>query len=346
MRKFRLNLRSVVKIGVACLVVCMMFFSCKDKEVLVTGVTLNKTELTLEQGKTESLIATVLPSDATNQAISWSSSNPAVASVLPSGLVTALSKGTATIQVSTQDGVKTASCVVTVLPPPHPAEPELVLVEGGTFMMGADDSDADAFPAERPAHQVTLSSFKISKYEVTQKQWVALMGTNPSGFKGENLPVENVSWDDVQEFIQRLNAATEKNYRLPTEAEWEYAARGGNKSKGYKYSGSNDVDAVVWYSGNSNGTTHAVGTKAPNELGIYDMTGNVDEWCQDWFDIDYYSYSPVNNPTGASTGTDRCCRGGGWCWTARQSRVTYRAMTRPNQGTNGEHYGFRLAIDK
>jgi formylglycine-generating enzyme required for sulfatase activity len=170
-------------------------------------------------------------------------------------------------------------------------EPEMVLVEGGTFNMGNKD-----FPSP---HKVTLSSFSIGKYEVTQEQWEAIMGYNYSRFKDcKNCPVENVSWDEAQKFILKLNDATGKKYRLPTEAEWEYAARGGNKSKGYLFSGSNTLDDVAWYEENNGKKTHPVGTKTPNELGIHDMSGNVWEWCSDWYGD--YSSLPQTNPKGPS----------------------------------------------
>ena len=215
----------------------------------------------------------------------------------------------------------------------------MVYVAGGTFNMGLDDSDA--YDEEKPVHSVTVSSFSIGKYEVTQKLWKAVMGTNPSDFKGDNLPVENVSWNDVQEFIRKLNAKTGKHYRLPTEAEWEYAARGGNRSRGYIYSGSNDIGTVAWYVSNSGSKPHPVGTKVPNELGIYDMTGNVCEWCQDWYDSNYYSSSPSTNPKGPTTGSDRVRRGGGWYSNARRCRVSNRACYAPD--LYGNDLGFRLA---
>ena len=162
----------------------------------------------------------------------------------------------------------------------------MVFVQGGSFQMGSNNGQSD----EKPVHSVTVSDFYIVKYEVTQKEWRDIMGSNPSKWKGDNLPVEKVSWDDVQTFIKKLNAKTGLNYRLPTEAEWEYAARGGNKSNGYKYSGSNDIGSVAWYASNSGSKTHSVGQKKPNELGIYDMTGNVWEWCNDWYG-DYSSSS-------------------------------------------------------
>lgn len=191
-------------------------------------------------------------------------------------------------------------------PKPKIPEIEMVDVEGGTFLMGSNE-EPDAI-WETPEHSVTLSDFSIGKYEVTQDLWEAVMGTNPSQYVGDNLPVDNVSWLDIEEFISTLNALTGKNYRLPTEAEWEFAARGGNLSRGYKYSGSNDIDSVAWIFNFETGT-YPVGTKAPNELGIYDMSGNVCEWCQDWFGENYYSSSPAKDPTGPNAGACRVFRG-------------------------------------
>ena len=187
---------------------------------------------------------------------------------------------------------------------------KMVKVEGGTFLMGTPDDDPDVWSEEIPQHQVTLSDFSIGQTEVTQALWEAVMGNNPSDHHGRNLPVELVSWDDCQTFILKLNALLGRTFRLPTEAEWEFAARGGNYSKGYKYAGSNDLDVIAWYYDNSNETTHSVGTKAPNELGLYDMSGNVWEWCQDWYAN--YNSSAQSDPTGPSSGTYRIDRGGGW----------------------------------
>ena len=185
---------------------------------------------------------------------------------------------------------------------------QMVYVSGGTFNMGSNDSDAES--DEKPVHSVSVSSFYIGETEVTQALWKAVMGNNPSYFKGDNLPVESVSWSDCQEFIRKLNSATGKTFRLPTEAEWEFAARGGDSSRGYKYSGSNTIDNVAWYDGNSSSKTHAVGTKQANELGLYDMSGNVWEWCSDWYGD--YSSSSQTNPKGPSSGSFRVDRGGGW----------------------------------
>ncbi len=216
---------------------------------------------------------------------------------------------------------------------------EMVYVAGGTFMMGASLYDPGAYGDERPAHSVTLSGYYIGRYEVTQKQWVRIMGSNPSRWKGDNLPVENVSWEDIQEFLRKLNARTGKNYRLPTEAEWEFAARGGNSSCGYKYSGSDNIGNVAWYKDNSGSKTHPVGTQSPNELGIYDMAGNVYEWCQDWYDG--YSSAAQTNPTGPSSGALRVLRGGSCFNYAKYCRVSSRYDYAP--GSRFINCGFRLA---
>jgi len=175
---------------------------------------------------------------------------------------------------------------------------------------------------------VTLSPYYIGETEVTQELWQAGMGSNPSWFKGSRLPVEEVSWDDCQDFIRKLNQQTGMKFRLPTEAEWEYAARGGNKSRGYKYSGSNNINDVAWYTETTNDKgTHDVKTKQPNEQGIYDMSGNVWEWCQDWYGS--YSAGSQTNPTGASSGSYRVYRGGSWYNNARYCRVANRSYNAP-----------------
>jgi formylglycine-generating enzyme required for sulfatase activity len=206
-----------------------------------------------------------------------------------------------------------------------PLNHEMVFVEGGTFQMGSETGEAD----EHPVHSVTLNSFNIGKYEVTQAQWKAVMGSNPSYFTDcDQCPVEQVSWNDVQDFIRKLNAQTGKNYRLPTEAEWEYAAKGGKSSKGYTYSGSNDLNSVAWNTENSGSKTHAVGGKQANELGVYDMTGNVWESCSDWYGS-YNSYSKTN-PTGASSGHTRVLRGGCWTDYADHCRAAIRRWSGPD----------------
>ena len=220
---------------------------------------------------------------------------------------------------------------------------KMVYVSGGTFTMGAtSEQGSDAEDDEKPTHSVTVSDFYICKYEVTQTLWKEVMGNNPSSWKGDNLPVENVSWDDCQDFIRKLNTLTGKNFRLPTEAEWEFAARGGNKSRGYKYAGSNNIGDVAWYDGNSGNKTHVVGTKSPNELGIYDMSGNVYEWCQDWYGD--YSSASQTNPTGASNGSNRVLRGGSWYSYARICRSSDRDGGTPV--SRYYYYGFRLVLSQ
>ena len=220
---------------------------------------------------------------------------------------------------------------------------DMVRVEAGTFTMGATPEMENPLDDEKPAHQVTLTNdYYIGKYEVTQALWKAVMGNNPSYSKGNNLPVERVSWDDCQEFISKLNRITGKKFRLPTEAEWEYAARGGNKSRGYQYSGSSNLYDVDWYKDNSGSKTHAVGTKQPNELGIYDMCGNVWEWCQDWYGK--YSSSSQTNPTGANSGSNRVYRGGGWGSSARYCRLSCRCGSTPVD--RGSYLGLRLVLSE
>ena len=227
--------------------------------------------------------------------------------------------------------------------------------------MGASSDDSYAHNDERPAHEVTLSSYSIGKTEVTQALWQAVMGSNPSLFTPENgyssdlnRPVECVSWYDCQTFIAKLNEMTGKNFRLPTEAEWEFAARGGNKGQGYLFAGSNNIDDVAWYWNNipsqTEGAegygTQTVGTKAPNELGLYDMTGNVWEWCQDW--LGDYTSEPQTNPQGPATGYYRVGRGGGWNWSGSSysntsnCRVSVRSHNRPDLIVG--HQGLRLVL--
>lgn len=215
----------------------------------------------------------------------------------------------------------------------------MVYVSGGTFRMGSDDSDA--YSDEKPVHSVTLSSYRIGKYEVTQDIWEAVTGSNPSFYKGSRLPVDNVSWEDCQTFIRRLNVLTGQNFRLPTEAEWEFAARGGNSSRGCKYSGSNDLGNVAWYIGNSDDRPHNVGTKSPNELGIYDMSGNVGEWCQDW-DGNYGSSSQID-PKGPANGSVKVIRNGSYVSGDRGLRVSARFSGSPGSSLNGGD-GFRLCL--
>ena len=220
---------------------------------------------------------------------------------------------------------------------------EMVKVEAGSFNMGATPEMQNPDEDEKPVHRVTLTNnYYIGKYEVTQALWKIVMGSNPSNSKGDNLPVENVSWNNCQKFISKLNKLTGKSFCLPTEAEWEFAARGGKKSRGYQYSGSNTLGDVAWYEGNSGSKTHAVGTKQPNELGAFDMTGNVWEWCQDWHGR--YSSSPQTNPTGAVSGSCRVYRGGSLCYPAGYCRCSCRFDGTPDF-RNGD-LGLRLVLSE
>ena len=225
----------------------------------------------------------------------------------------------------------------------------MVYVEGGTFTMGATlEQGNDAESYERPAHQVTLSAFSIGRYEVTQEEWAAVMGDNPSYFKGDKRPVECVSWDDCQVFLRKLNELTGKQFRLPTEAEWEFAARGGKFSRVYKFAGNNNLRGVAWFKENSfdkgesspDYGTHPVGQKQANELGLHDMSGNVWEWCSDYYG-DYASQAQTD-PEGASSGSGRVFRGGSWDFNAAYCRTAYRDGYSP--GFRSNFLGFRLAL--
>lgn len=218
---------------------------------------------------------------------------------------------------------------------------KMIKVDGGTFDMKETVSSGFLGMSSKDIVQhTTLSTYYIAETQVTQALWKAVMGKNPSHFKGDNLPVEQVSWNDCQEFITKLTAKTGRTFRLPTEAEWEFAARGGKKSKGYKYSGSDDLDDVAWYGYNSNNKTHPVKIKQANELGIYDMSGNVWEWCSDWYDS--YSSGTVTNPTGSTSGSYRVRRGGSWGINDTDCSSTYRSGNLPSY--RFEYLGFRLAL--
>ena len=232
------------------------------------------------------------------------------------------------------------------------ALPEMVYVEGGTFMMGAtEEQGSDAWEWEKPAHEVTLDNFYIGKYEITQLQWEFVMGTTvkeqhnisfaPPGV-GDDYPMYYVSWNEAVAFCEKLSQLTGKTYRLPTEAEWEYAARGGLHADSTKYAGSNTIGNVAWYKNNSS-NTHPVGQKQPNGLGVYDMSGNVREWCSDWIGENYYSSSPAVNPQGPSSGSSRVFRGGNWRNSADECRVSMRTGSSPN-GYNID-IGFRIVLE-
>lgn len=230
---------------------------------------------------------------------------------------------------------------------------EMIAVAGGSFQMGSNDYDI-----EKPIHSVTVSDFYLGKFPVTQKQWQAVKGNNPSHFKGENNPVENVSWFDAVAFCNKLSLLNRldlvykinnsdvtlltgaRGYRLPTEAEWEFAARGGIQSKGYKYAGSNKVGEVAEYEGNNWNSPKSVGGKKPNELGLYDLSGNVLEWCQDW--EGNYSYKSQTNPTGAASGSHRIVRGGNYANFKQFCKVAYRSAGPPDE--RYYYCGFRLVL--
>ena len=225
------------------------------------------------------------------------------------------------------------------------ADDGMVLVKGGCFQMG--DIFGDGESNEKPVHKVCLDDFYMGKYEVTQKQWTEIMGNNPSHFIGcDDCPVEDVSWDNTQEYITKLNQKTGKKYRLPTEAEWEYAARSGGKNE--KWAGTtsaSELGVYAWYDENSNSKTNPVGQKKPNGLGLYDMCGNVFEWVQDWYDRDYYKNSPVNNPAGPSSGRYRVLRGGSWVGDLWSLRAHARDWNWPANVDRHLHFmGFRLVL--
>ena len=218
----------------------------------------------------------------------------------------------------------------------------MVVVAGGTFEMGGIETYGEqCYPDEFPKHTVSVDDYYIGQFEVTQELYKFVMGYNPSHFVGDSLPVDNISWVDAKPFIHELNKTTGKQYRLPTEAEWEFAARGGRWSQDLNYSGSDDLNAVGWCDGNSGRRTHAVGTKAPNELDIYDMCGNVYEWCQDRYAI--YKADPQTNPQGPDFGKARVMRGGSWRSEARNCRNTYRSSE--DYEARILNCGLRLAMD-
>ena len=282
-----------------------------DVEIRKEGYETKKERVTVSEGQTASLAGTLAAASSQNAV-----SNSNYGSSNASG-------GT----VSSANGIETFTVNGMTF--------NMVRVDGGTFRMGSN-----AYGDEQPVHQVTLSGYSIGETEVTQALWEAVMGSNPSKWKDSNLPVEQVSWEDCQEFITRLNQKTGRTFRLPTEAEWEFAARGGNKSKGFKYSGSNNIGEVAWYNGNSGNKTHTVKTKQPNELGIYDMSGNVYEWCQDWYGK--YNRKSQTNPSSPSSGSYRVLRGGSWSNFAGLCRSSFRSDGAP--AYRGSDLGFRLAL--
>ncbi len=260
-------------------------------------------------------------------------------------LVTALGLAAGSLCFASQQGEKTPDS-----PPPTYTDPatgmEFVLVKGGCYQMGDTfavlyDDGYDGKYNERPVHEVCVDDFYMGKYEVTQGEWEKIMGSNPSDFKkGDNYPVENVSWNDIMQFLPKLNSRSCRKYRLPTEAEWEYAARSGGKKE--KYAGGNTVDVLTWYSDNSGMSTHKAGTKRANGLGLYDMSGNVSEWCLDWYGRNYYKKSPKQNPLRKEKGSRRVARGGSWYDSPRFVRSAKRFRLMPDVRDNG--LGFRLVL--
>ena len=351
--------------------ITLMASECNPDPTIILATDIIITPAT-ESGNVEMIVgintaleATVLPEDAALKDVTWSSNNEPVASVNAFGIITGHKAGIATIR-ATAVGGRGVFAEKTILVYAS-WEPVMVWVQGGTFLMGSTpeqegEGDADEFPV----HPVTLSDYYMGKFEVTQALWETVMGSdnNPSYFRGDELPLEQMSWDDMvgtsgsgftvngieyhpDGYIHKLYVLSGKKYRLPTEAEWEYAARGGNKSEGYKFCGGNILDNVAWYYVNSGGTTHPVGTMMPNELGLYDMNGNVDEYCTDWWSRDYYSVSPLYNPTGPETPTSRVLRGGSWggsIWETRE--FLYRVSHRSNNSNvpRTSYIGFRLVM--
>ena len=285
-------------------------------EVRKDGYATDRKTISISEGQTASITGTLASNAvASSNTSGYSSSSSSMAS------------GSNAISIPVKDGISI----------------DMVKVEAGTFMMGATSEMKDPYSDKKPVHQVTLTNdYYMGKYEVTQALWQAVIGSNPSNFKGDNLPVETVNWNDCQEFISKLNSLTGRKFRLPTEAEWEYAARGGKKSRGYQYSGSRKISDVAWYEGNSRSKTHPVGRKQANELGIYDMSGNVWEWCSDWYGS--YSSSSQTNPMGSDSGAKRVRRGGSWCHIARICRSSYRSGDAPD--CRGLYLGLRLALSE
>lgn len=317
--------------------------------------------LSLKQGESKTLH---IDDDDPEEKYLVSSSDPTVARVSVEGtkiVIEAIGRGSSFITVNDEEEYVTSTINVNVDEGDlndniktftiNGVSFNMVKVDGGSFMMGTDDKEASS--DARYPHQVYLDSYLIGQTEVTQGLWEAVMGNNPSRFKGINHPVESISWDDCQLFIEKMNQLTGLKFRLPTEAEWEYAAKGGSMSKGYKYSGSDNIDDVAWYRNNAylvgiespEYGSHAVCTKKPNELGIYDMTGNVTEFCYDWYDEKYYRESPQSNPSGPVTPGRglKAHRGGYWESPDWICKNTYRDYGWPDARTLGTA-GLRLAL--
>ncbi len=337
--------------------IAMLCLCCNrtDEWVPVMEVKVTPAQLTLAPGESVVLSVEILPSNASDKKVSWKSSNIKVAEVRDNGEVKAIASGTATITVTAQDGNKTSECKVTVFSADSEVNGvkfEFVNIPQGTFLMGSPQQEPERNDDESPQHEVTLSGFYMSKYEVTQAQWKAVMGAdnNPSYFKGDKLPVEMVGYDDVLEFIDKLNELTNKEYRLPTEAEWEYACRAGTNTP--FFTGNNittnqaNYKGTLPYNGNEQGEyrgkTTDVGIFAPNAWGLYDMHGNVWEWCSDKYGP--YPNTPQTNPTGSTGGNTLVIRGGSWDNGATYCRSALRISTPLFMSDN--FLGFRLVHPK
>ena len=322
-----------------------------EEAVTLTRIEVTPAQVTLGNGEIQNFTATAHYSNGSSTVVtsqtSWSTEPGTSGSIDASnGTFTADARQTGTETVTgTYEGVSDQS-VVTVTASTLPVN-EMIMIYGGTFQMGSTSFSAD----EQPEHSVTVGDFAMFKYEMTQATWEAVMGTNPSQNKATGLPVENISWMDAIEFCNALSERENltpcytingsdvtcdflvEGFRLPTEAEWEYAARGGTWGNQTTYSGSDDVDAVAWYTDNSNNETQIVGTKSANELTLYDMSGNVGEWCWDWYDENYYSVSPAREPKGPDTGSVKVYRGGAYTDPATWLRVSTRRNGDPSSST-------------
>ena len=344
--------KTLLLVAIPVVLVC-----CKpvNSVVHVTDIKLSLSELMLAPGESKLLTADILPTDASNKKIVWKSSDSKVAEVGINGEVKAVTEGSAIITATAEDGNKSAECKVTVFSANaevNGVKFEFVSIPAGKFIMGSPQSEPERNANESPQHEVTLSSFYMSKYEVTQAQWKAVMGAdnNPSDFVGDNLPVETVTYAKVLEFINKLNEATQKEYRLPTEAEWEYACRAGTATP--FYTGDNitteqaNYKGTMPYNGNNKGKyrgkTTEVGTFAPNAWGLYDMHGNVWEWCGDMYGA--YTDEPQTNPTGNPDGNTLVVRGGSWDNGGSNCRSAFRVSTPSFMCDN--FLGFRLVLPK
>ena len=323
-------MKKTLQFFVFALLLIVAMVSCKKETNSIKDIKFTIQELDLAAGASRTLMVDIHPLNADDLSVIWSSSNENVATVSALSenpvdyqnpakcVVSGKSAGTAVITATTKSGGHTTTCTINVIN----AEPEMIFVEGGTFTMGCNATDGSCWSLELPLHEVTLSNFSISKYTVTKKQWRLVMDKDPViNVPDDNMPAMFKEMSDVQLYLNRLNEITGKNYRLATEAEWEYAAKGGNKSHNYIYSGSNNINEVAWYDSNS-GVLHAVGEKKPNELGIYDMSGNFWELCSDWFW--YYTDEPQVNPTGPQTGSHYSIRGGAYYVHSSYCTVTSR----------------------